>query len=76
MRRGIGRLAAWVVAGWVQGNVVGVTGLGSVKLVTVRVGKLHIEVKVPANELVPGRQGWLIFPPERTRIYAAGEALV
>ena len=70
------RFSPSMVAGSVQVNVVRVTDLGGVTLVTVRVGKLHIQVKVPANELVPGRQGWLIFPPERTRIYAAGEALV
>ncbi len=70
------RFSASMVAGAVQVNVARVIDLGSVKLVTARVGKLQIQVKVPANELVPGRQGWLIFPPERTRIYAAGEALV
>ena len=67
--------SAAMVGGAVQVNIVGVEDQGAVKLVTARVGKLHLTIKVPGHELVPGRQGWLVFPPERTMIFAAGEAV-
>lgn len=69
------RFSAAMVSGAVQVNLVGVTDHGTFKLVTARVGKLQLTVKVPGHELVPGRQGWLIFPPERTMIFAAGKAI-
>ena len=69
------RFSAAMVGGAVQVNIVGVDDRGASKLVTARVGKLHLTIKVPGHELVPGRQGWLVFPPERTMIFAGGEAV-
>ncbi len=69
------RFSAAMFGGAVQVNLVGVAEHGAFKLVTARVGKLRLTVKVPGHELVPGRQGWLVFPPERTMIFAAGEAI-
>jgi glycerol transport system ATP-binding protein len=69
------RFSAAMVGGAVQVNLVGIADHGAFKLVTARVGKLQLIVKVPGHELIPGRQGWLIFPPERTIIFAAGEAI-
>ena len=64
-----------MVAGAIQVNIAGVEDLGGARLVTVRLGSQRLVVKVPEDGLAPGRQGWLVFPPERTRIYAGGEAV-
>ena len=61
--------------GAVQVNIDDTADLGSFTLVTARIGTQLIKIKVPEDGLVPGRQGWLKFPPERALIYAAGEAV-
>lgn len=69
------RFSAAMVGGAVQVNIVGVADHGTFKLVTARVGKLRLTIMVPGQELVPGRQGWLVFPPERMIIFSAGKAI-
>lgn len=64
-----------MIGGAIQVNIVGVDDRGASKLVTARVNKLHLTIKVPSHELVPGRQGRLVFPPERTMIFAGSEAV-
>ena len=66
---------AAMTPGAVQVNIDDTADLGSFTLVTARIGTQLIKIKVPEDGLVPGRQGWLKFPPERALIYAAGEAV-
>ena len=66
---------AAMTPGAVQVNIDDMADLGSFTLVTARIGTRLIKIKIPEDGLVPGRQGWLSFPPERALIYAAGEAI-
>ena len=66
---------AAMTPGAVQVNIDDMADLGSFTLVTARIGSRLIKIKIPEGGLVPGRQGWLSFPPERALIYAAGEAI-
>ena len=66
---------AAMTPGAVQVNIDDMANLGSFTLVTARIGTRLIKIKIPEDGLVPGRQGWLCFPPERALIYAAGEAV-
>ena len=61
--------------GAIQVNIDSMTDLGNFTLVNARIGSQIIKVKVPEDGLVPGRQGWLTFPPERALIYADGKAV-
>ena len=69
------RFDAAMTPGSIQVNIDDVADLGSFTLVSARIGSRLVQIKVPEDGLVPGRQGWLRFPPERARIYAAGEAV-
>lgn len=52
-----------------------VEDLGNFKIVTAQVNGQLVKAKVGEDTAVATGAGWLIFPPQRTRLYANGEAV-
>lgn len=67
--------SATMTPGAIQVNIDNMVDLGNFTLVNARIGGQTIKIKVPEGGQLPGRQGWLTFPPNRALIYAAGEAV-
>jgi glycerol transport system ATP-binding protein len=52
--------------------ITAVEDLGNFKIVSVRLGQRELKVKLPEDQEVPGERGFVVFPPEWTRVYADG----
>lgn len=52
-----------------------VEDLGNFKIVTAQVSGQTVKAKVDEDTPVATGDGWLIFPPQRTRLYANGQAV-
>ena len=52
-----------------------VEDLGNFKIVTAQVNGQTVKAKVGEDTAVATGAGWLLFPPQRTRLYANGEAV-
>ena len=59
--------------GGVPVTITAVEDLGNFKIVTTRLGSQLLKVKIPEDDEVMGDQGYLSFPPERTKVFADGQ---
>jgi glycerol transport system ATP-binding protein len=59
----------------VAAEITAVEDLGNYKIVTARLGKQLLKVKVGEDVGVAAGPGWLAFPPQWTRLYRDGDVL-
>ena len=59
-------------AGTVPVAISDVEDLGSFQIATLRLGGRKLKVKVPEDQEIPDRSGFLTFTPELTKLYADG----
>jgi glycerol transport system ATP-binding protein len=59
-------------AGTVPVAISDVEDLGSFKIATLRLGGRKLKVRVPEDQEIPERSGFLTFTPELTKLYAGG----
>ncbi|WP_119460958.1 ABC transporter ATP-binding protein [Rhodospirillaceae bacterium SYSU D60014] len=61
--------------GAVPADIAVVEDLGNFKIMTARLDGQMLKVKLPEEAEIAGDAGWLIFPPEWTRLYADGKVV-
>jgi len=69
------RCLARASAGAHAAEVTSVEDLGSFRIATARVGRHLVKAKLRDGTRVAPGPGWLVFPPEWTRLYSDGSAL-
>ena len=66
------RFAAAGSEGAVRVVIGAVEDLGNFKFVSVRLGEQTLKVKVAEDQVVASGEAYLVFPPQRTKLYADG----
>jgi glycerol transport system ATP-binding protein len=65
-------LSPSAIEGAVPVRITRVEDLGNFKIVTAELGGRSVKAKLPEDSPPPGEQGFLSFPPARTKLYADG----
>ncbi len=55
-----------------QAQVTAVEDLGNYRIVSARIGRQTIRIKLPEVRPAPSEQAYVVFPPQWTKLYADG----
>ncbi len=59
----------------IPARVVNVEDQGNCKIVTVKLGNTLLQSRLQEEDTVPAENTWLVFPPEKTKLFADGRLL-